>query len=173
MPCSVPPDALWGAGPKAQQIKTWRLRGDARENHPKRGRSSSHSSLHRVSWSRPIRNFPLFSRKFPRFRSRTISVDGGRHARRGLDWVCTKDPNGAMRFIATHLELFGACLVFIGIVASMFLGSPKSRVRTGTWSLGETDERQLAWHNRLTLVAPALSGVGAICYIIAAWQRYA
>lgn len=76
-----------------------------------------------------------------------------------------------MTAFLAHLEVIGALLVFSGVVASMFLGSPASKVKTGGWVLGEVDEKKQARHNLLTYVAPSLSGCGALLYVVAAYFR--
>ena len=68
------------------------------------------------------------------------------------------------------LEQVGAALVFLGLVVSMFLGTPASMVDSSARSLGWIEnEAQRKKHNALTFVAPAISGAGAICYVIAAF----
>jgi hypothetical protein len=77
-----------------------------------------------------------------------------------------------MIWFAAHMEQFGAILVFLGLLVSMFLGTPASRVDSSERQIGWIEnEKQRRKHDALTFVAPAISGVGAICYIVAAFIR--
>jgi hypothetical protein len=75
-----------------------------------------------------------------------------------------------LSFILDNAERIGAVLVFLGLVVSMFLGTPQSRVPSGSWSLGETDCGQLKMHNALTFVGPIISALGCLGYLIAAFN---
>ena len=75
-----------------------------------------------------------------------------------------------MAWVIAYAEQIGAILVLAGLVISMFLGSPASKVPTGSFAIGETNDRQAAIHNWLTYIGPIVSAIGCLGYVVAAFN---